>query len=145
MKKRKILGALFILIGTLFGILFYMKIALPDELGGYFSKAYYGQFGPLVISVELLIAGTYLFNGHSNTNFTIALFGCTALLDPLLNLSGLFTSLVPTYATVIFVICALISIWIAWTNAFNTGRISLPTFVLSFVLGVSVELFFNYL
>ena len=145
MTSRKIIAVIFILMALVLGTLFYLKINFPKEIGGYFNSEYYGQFGPLAISIELLIAGVYLFIKHPKANFTLALFGFTAILDPLFNLAGLFTSLVPVYAMILFVAAALLSLWLAFTNTFNLGRISFLSAFFSFLLGTAVELFFNYL
>ncbi len=144
MKTRKLIATLFVLIAIVLGAILFSKIAFPDTLDGYFKKAYYNQFGPMAISVELLIAGIYLFRGHPKTNFVLALFAFTALLDPFFNLIGLFTSQVPFYAMVLFVICALVALWLAFSNAFQLGRISFFAALGSFILGNAVELFFNY-
>jgi hypothetical protein len=72
------------------------------------------------------------------------LFAFTALLDILFNLTGVFTSGVPNYAMVLFFVCALISLWIAFSNAFNLGRITLLWAIASFVLGNAIEFYFNY-
>ena len=145
MKTRKIIALLFIILALILSVIFYLEIQFPKGLEAYFKKEYYSQFGPLAISVELLIAGVYLFNRHAKVNFTLALFGFTALLDIVFNLLGLFTSLMPVYANVLFSCCALLSLWLAFTDTFNLGRISFIGAVLSFILGNAVELFFNYL
>ena len=85
MKKRKIISILLLIIGTALSVAFIVKIEFPQGFEAYFKRSYYNQFGPLAISVELLIASYYLFIGHKKTNFTLALFGFTALLDPLFN------------------------------------------------------------
>ena len=142
---RKIVASVFILIAIVLGVIFFTKIDFPIGLEPYLKKAFYNQFGPLAISVELLIAGFHLFKKISKANFTLALFGFTALLDPVLSLNGLFTSSVPVYAMVLFVCCALVALWLAFTNTFKLGRISVIGVVVSFILGCAVELFFNYL
>lgn len=143
--KRRIIAIIFIVIALVLGAIFHSKIEFPTDLRAYLRIGTYDQFGPLAISIELLAAGTYLFMGHQKANFALALFAFTALLDPLFNLTGIFTSMVPTYASLLFVGCAIASLWIAFSNAFDTGRISIFTAVGSFILGVIVELFFNYL
>lgn len=143
MNKRKTLATAFILIALVLGILFFSKIMFPIGLEGYFTTEYYTQFGPLAICVELLIAGFYLLYGHSKANFALAVFAFTALLDPLFNLTGIFTSQVPIFATLIFVGCALLALYIASSNTMGTGRISVLVVLVSFVLGAIVELFFN--
>jgi len=143
MKNRRIIALIFVILALVLGVIFFSKIDFPEEVRLYFKKSFYGQFGPLAISIELLIAGIYLFMGHSKTNFTLALFAFTALLDSFFNLIGLFTSAVPLYATILFVGCALVAFWLAFSNAFGLGRISFIGAFGSFLLGNAVELFFN--
>lgn len=143
MKKRKLIASAFIGIALILGAIFFKEINFPEGFGGYFDPAYYGQFGHLAICVELLIAGIYLFRGHPKTNFTMALFGFTVVLDFLLNLAGFITSGLPVYALIIFMCCAVIAFWLAFSNAFGTGRISFITALLSFILGTALELFFT--
>ncbi len=145
MNTRKIIAFVFILIAISLGVHFYLDIQFPTSVQGYFSLNYIGQFGPLAISIELLIAGIYLGRSHSRANFTLALFGFTALLDPFFDLTGIFSTLVPVYAMILFVLCALASLWMAFTNAFDLGKISFIGAVGSFVLGAFIELFFNYM
>lgn len=145
MKKRKTNALFLLIIGISLSIAFIMKIEFPKGLEAYFKREYYNQFGPLAISVELLIASYYLFIKHKKTNFTLALFGFTALLDPFFNQIGLLNSIVPLYGTIILSICGLISLWLAFTNTYKLKRLSnLETFF-SILLSVIVELFFNYL
>ncbi len=145
MNIRKILAAVFIIISIVLGVIFFNNISFPDGLEAYFKSAYYNQFGPLAICVELLIAGVYLFIKHRKTNFTLALFAFTALLDPIFSTIGLFTSQVPLYALILFICCALVCLWLAFSNSFNLGRISFISAFGSFLLGTAVELFFNYM
>lgn len=144
MKTRKIIAFVFIILALALGVIFYLDIDFPRGLEAYFKREYYNQFGPLAISVELLIAGIYLFMKHTKANFALALFGFTALLDPIFNQVGLFSSMVPLYATVLFVCCALLSLWLAFSDTFQLGRISLLGAFASIILGSVVELFFNY-
>lgn len=144
MKWAKGIAVVFMGIALVFGILFYAKIEYPTEIQSYFRFGTYDQFGPLALCVELLFAGYYLFTVHPKTNFTLALFAFTALLDPIFNLTGLFVSLVPIYATITFCVCAILCLWIAFSNAFGTGKISFFHAMGSFLLGTIVELFFNY-
>lgn len=131
------------LIALVLGIIFFQDITFPVGLEEYFKAAYYNQFGPLALCVELLVAGLYLYQGHPKANFTLALFGFSALLDPVFNYFGIFATQLPVYATVIFILCGLLALWLAFTNTFDTGRISIPGAFGSFILGCAVELFFN--
>ncbi|ULC60293.1 hypothetical protein MBM09_04710 [Flaviramulus sp. BrNp1-15] len=145
MKKRKIIALLLLIIGIGLSIAFITKIEFPEGFEAYFKREYYNQFGPLAISVELLIASYYLFIGHKKTNFTLALFGFTALLDPFFNQIGLFNSILPLYGTIILSICALLCLWLAIVNKFKLKPLSNLGVIFSIILGVIVELFFNYL
>ena len=144
MKKRKGIAILFALLSLVLGVIFFQQVDSPGNLEGYFKKSYYGQFGALAICIELLIAAYYLFVGHKKANFALALFAFTALMDILFNLTGLFISGVPTYAMVLFFICAVISLWIAFSNAFNLGKITFLGATTSFILGNAIEFYFNY-
>ncbi len=145
MEKRKIIALILLIIGLILSVAFLMRIEFPQGFETYLKREYYNHFGPLAIGVELLIASYYLFIGHKKTNFTLALFGFTALLDPLFNQIGLFNSIVPLYGTIILSICALLCLWLAFANTFKLKRLSHLAAFFSFVLGVFVELFFNYL
>ena len=144
MNSRKILAGLFILTALVLGSIFYSQLDIGLALGRYFQKEYYSQFGPLAICVEMLVAGIHLFGKHRATNFSLALFAFTAILDPVFNVIGLFDTNVPVYGTVIFILLALPALWIAFTNTYGLGKISWIKAVLSFVFGVLIELFFNY-
>lgn len=145
MNKHKIIALIFIAIAAVLGSIFISGIATPEDLAGYFKPEYYTQFGPLAICVELLIAGIYLFLAHRSANFTLALFAFATLLDFLLNLFGVFNSTTPPYAMGLFLICAIVALWLAFDDVFELGRISLLSVLGSFVLGLAIELFFNYL
>ncbi len=140
---KKITAFSFIIIALVFGVIFYQKVELPTVWEGYFTKDYYGQFGPLAICVELLIAGLYLFKNNKKVNFSLALFGFTVLMDFIFTLAGLFSNALPFYAKLIFLICAVWSLWLAFTDTFKLGRITFWSALFSFALGNVVELFFN--
>lgn len=144
MKKRKISSILLTVVGFILSAAFFFMIEFPQGFEAYFQREYYNQFGPLAISLELLIAGYYLFIGHKKTNFALALFGFTALLDPIFNQIGLFNSIVPLYGTITLAFCGLLSIWLAFANPFELKRLSLLVALFSLILGVIIELFFNY-
>ena len=144
MIKRKTVALLLMIIGLALSVAFIMKIVFPQGFEAYFKRDYYNQFGPLAISVELLIACYYLFIKDKKANFTLALFGFTALLDPFFNQIGLFNSIVPLYGTIILSICGLFCLWLAFSNVYKLKRLSHLAAFIIVVLGVFVELFFNY-
>ncbi|MDX1333678.1 MAG: hypothetical protein R3252_11650 [Robiginitalea sp.] len=145
MNKRKAIASIFLLTGVILGIIFYRNLEFPQGPEPYLQKSFYNQFGPMAIVVEMLFAGYYLMLGSSKANFALALFAFTAVLDAFFNFTGLFASGVPLYAMILFLGCAGVSLWVAFTNTFETGRISLIKALGSFILGNAVELFFNYL
>lgn len=144
-RNRKTVAILFMFIAVAWAIFFYTRINFPQGLSGYFEKSYYGQFGPLAICVELFIAGLMVFKKGPKANFALALFGFTIIADVIFNLAGLFVSNIPLVAVVALSICGLVALYMAFTNAFNLGKISWLNAVWSFALGNAVELFFNYL
>lgn len=145
MKERKTVSLVLLAIALLISITFLLKIAFPQGFEPYFKREYYNQFGPLAIGIELLIASYYLLIGHEKTNFALALFGFTALLDPFFDQIGLFESIVPLYGTIILSICAIFCLWLAFKNIFELKPISFIAAFTSFILGSLIELFFNYL
>lgn len=145
MKTRKIIASIFIIIALILGGIFLSKIVFPQTLTSFFEKQFYSQFGPFALSIELLVAGIFLYRGGSKANFALALFGFTALLDPLFNIVGLFTNLVPIYAMVLFLCCGVVALWLAFSDVFGLGRISFWEAMGSFLLGAMIEWFFNSL
>lgn len=144
MKNRKTTSSILLLVALVLGVAFLFNIEFPQGYETYFTRAYYNQYGPLILAVELLFAAYYLRIGHQKTNFSLALFGFTAILDPIFDKVGLFDSIVPLYGTIVLSICAIVSLWLAFKNVFDLKRISAVAAILSFVLGVFIELFFNY-
>lgn len=144
MKNRKIISILLLTIGSLLSVAFILKIDFPQGFEVYFKREYYNQYGPLAISIELLMASYYLLIGDKKANFLLALFGFTALLDIVFHQVGLFTSIMPLYGSIILSICALLSLWFAFKNPFELKRLSYITTLLSVILAVISELFFNY-
>ncbi len=144
MNLQKSIAGIFIVIALGLGFDFYSNLFSVVGLEDYFKREYYNQLGPIALCVELFIAGLYLFRSHPGTNFTLALFAFTALLDPIFNAIGLFDSNVPIYGSMLFIFCAIPALWIAFTNTFNLGKISILLAVGSFLSGLAIELFFNY-
>ena len=144
MNSRKILAVIFMAIAAILSILFYSKLELPTNPMGYFGREYFNQIGPIAVAIELFIAGFHLFGKKASANFTLALFAFTALLDPLFNWLGWFQTNMPVYATIIFIICALPALYLAFTDTYGLGKIKIWSAVGSFILGVLIELFFNY-
>ena len=145
MNVRKIIASLFILIALVFGVILYLDIQYPKDVQTYFRKEFYTQFGPLAICLEMIFSAYYLYRNDKKANFYLALFASTILFDIVFNLAGLFTSSIPDLIAYVLMGCGFVSFWIAFTDSFKTGLISWKETILSIVMGVLVELFFNYL
>ena len=141
---RRLLSIAYILVGLTLGAIMYLNIDFTNGLVSYFKIGFYRQFGGIAIAVELIIAGIHLLVSHKKTNFVMALFGFTAVLDPIFSFLGILSSNVPVYGTIIFLCFAVISFRIAFSNEFDTEKISRVSVVISLILGVIIELFFNY-
>lgn len=144
MTSQRIIALVFIGIALTLAFIFYFGVDFPDDLGGYFKKSYYSQYGPIAISVELMMAGYYLFKGNKKANFALALFGFTASLDIFFHITSILNSSVPLVGMILFALCAIAAFYIAFSNAFNLGKISLWGTLLSFILGNAIEFFFNF-
>ena len=140
---RKLIAGVFLGIALVLGAVYYQAIDFPVGLEPYFKASFYNQFGALALCVELFIAGYYLLRAHKKANFSLALFGFTALLAPVLSRFGFLSTQLPAYVLIIFVLCGVAALWLAFTNAFQTGRISVVWALVSFVLGLAVDLWFN--
>ena len=141
---HRILSIAFLITGGVLAVIFYSEMTIPDNISGYFKREYYGQLGGIVIAIELITAGMHLLQKHKKINFTMALFGFSAVLDPIFNYTGILSSNVPDYGTIIFLVFAVVALYIAFTNAFDSDKISIRNILLSLILGVIIELFFNY-
>ena len=143
-NRRKLVAIGFGILAISLGIIFYLKVATPHHFGEYFTKAYYGQFGAIAICVELLAAAYYLFVGHKKTNFAMALFGFTVVLNSILNVFGLGTVSIAILIMSVLLVSAGVAFYIAFTNAFYLGKISILNVIFSFVLGNLIAFYFNY-
>ena len=105
---RRTLSFTYIIVALALCILFYTKINLPGDINSYFRIELYKQFGGIAITIELLVAGIYLLLNHKKTNFTMGLFGFTAVLDPIFNYLDITSNNVPVYGTIIFLCFAIV-------------------------------------
>ncbi|WP_116106230.1 hypothetical protein [Lewinella sp. IMCC34191] len=145
MLKRKIVAALLLVLALWLGIDALGHIRFPVGLEGYFQPAYYRQFGPLALCVELFIAGGYLFVRHRKANFALALFGFTVILEIVKNLLGGYAGGALLFPSVLIGAAGIAALWMAFSNVFSIGRISFLAALGSFVLGTVIESFFTSL
>ncbi|WP_116771839.1 hypothetical protein [Maribacter litoralis] len=142
--KRRLIAISFGVLALILSIVFFLKVDTPQHLGDYFTQAYYGQFGAIAICVELIAAAYYLYVGHKKTNFTMALFAFTVVLNGILNLFGVGTVIIPLAIMMLLLVSGGIAFFIAFSNAFNLGKISIGNVILSFVFGNIIAFYFNY-
>lgn len=140
MKNNKIVGIVFSIVAIVFSIVFIQQIDFSIQLESYFKVRYYTQFTPVLISAILLYGGVFLIKRKPKTNFILALFGHEVLEEILFNWIGLTTSNLPIYAMVVFFGIALVSLWIAYSNAFSLKALTFKEVVYSFILGAIISL-----
>ncbi|MDT0607051.1 hypothetical protein [Croceitalea rosinachiae] len=144
MSLRKVIAVVFMGIAFIFSVFFYLETNRPEDFAEYFNLSFYTQYGPVAISIELFIAGFYLFKASKKANFALALFGFTTVIDILFHITSLITSNTPLYAMFVFSGCAIGAFYISFSNAFNLGKITLLATLTSFVMGNAIEWFFNF-
>lgn len=148
MPARKIIGSLFSIIAILFSAIFIMQTNLNIDLDAYFDfsfKSYFSldylrQITPLLINLILLYGGILLIFKPSISNPVLALFGFTVIEEVLFNWFGVISTNYPTYIIVIFFCCALLSVWIAYSNKINQKRLSFKEGVSSLFIGTLINL-----
>jgi len=148
MIARKIIGVTFSIIAILFNVLFIMQSNLSFDLGEYFNlslKSYFSlnylrQITPLIINLILLYGGVLLIYRPLKSNPVLALFGFTVLEEALFNWLGVISTNYETYINVVFLCCAILSVWIAYSNKINQKRLSFKEGASSLFLGTLINL-----
>ncbi len=147
MAARKIIGITFSIIAVLFSVIFVIQSNLSIDfkeyfdfsLKSYFSLAYLRQITPLLISLILLYGGILLIIKPSKSNPVLALFGFTVLEEVIFNWLDIITINFPAYVVAIFFCCALLALWIAFSNTINLKRLSFKEGVTSLILGTLIN------
>ncbi len=145
MEKNKLIGLGFSIIASIFCVVFALQTDLEIGLKSYLSLDYLMQLTPLIISVMLLAGGVFLIIKHAHAIPALALFGFTALEDIIFNWFGITTSYLPIYAIVVFFCCALIALWIVYSNMFDIKRLSVKEGALALIFGTAVNLLPSFL
>lgn len=152
MKTRKIIGIIFSIVAVLFSIIFITQSGLSFDIKGYFDlsfKSYFSleylrQITPLIICLILLYGGVLLIVKPSKSNPVLALFGFTVLEEVVLNWFNIIIIDLPVVVISVFFYCALLALWIAYSNKINLKRLSLKEGVSSAILGTLFNLFSYY-
>ncbi len=152
MAVRKNIGIIFSIIAILFSVIFIIQSDLSISykeyfdfsFKSYFSLEYLRQITPLVICLILLYGGLLLIIKPSKSNPVLALFGFTVLEEIVFDWLNIITINFPIYVIAVFFCCALLAIWIAYSNKVNLKRLSLKEGVSSLVLGTLINAFSFY-
>ncbi len=152
MAARKIIGITFSVIAVLFSIIFILHSDLSIDfkeyfdfsLKSYFSIEYLRLVTPLIICLILLYGGILLIVKPSKSNAVLALFGFTVLEEIVFSWFGIFPIGFPVYVVAVFFCCAVLSLWIAYSNTINLKRLSLREGVSSLILGTLINVFSYY-
>ncbi len=152
MAVRKSIGITFSVIAALFSVIFIVQSNLRFDfndyfdfsLKSYFSLDYLRQITPLVICLILLYGGILLLIKPSKSNPVLALFGFTVLEDVIFSWLGIITINFPTHVVAIFFCCALLALWVAFSNTINLKRLSFKEGVSSLIIGTLINAFSYY-
>jgi len=148
MAARKIIGFIFSIIAILFSVPFMMQTDLSFDLSEYFNISFKSYFSldylrkitPLIINLILLYGGVLLIFKPLKSNTVLALFGITVIEEALFNWFGVINTNYPIYIVFIFLCCAILSVWIAYSNKINQKRLSFTEGVSSLLLGTLINL-----
>ncbi len=148
MSARKIIGFTFSIIAILFSVKFMMQTNLNFDLDtyfdfsfkSYFSLDYLRKITPLIINLILLYGGILLIFKPLKSNTVLALFGITVIEEALFNWFGVINTDYPIYIVVIFLCCAILSVWIAYSNRINKKQLSFKEGMSSLFLGTLINL-----
>jgi len=111
----------------------------------YFSLDYLRKITPLIINLILLYGGILLIFKPLKSNPVLALFGFTILEEVLFNWFGVININYPSYIIFILLCCAILSVWIAYTNTINQKRLSFKEGASSLFIGTLINLSSYYL
>lgn len=147
MPARKIIGIVFSLIAILFSTIFVLQSDLSLDLKGYFdfsfksyfSLAYLRQLTPLIVSLILLYGGVLLIVRPSKSNQVLALFGFTVLEEVMFHWLGIIPVDFPFYVVAIFLCCALLALWIAYSKKINSKHLSFKEGASSLIIGTLIN------
>ncbi len=152
MAARKIIGIIFSIIAILFCVIFMIQSNLSFDfkdyfdfsLKSYFSLAFLRQITPLILCLILLNGGLLLIIKPSKSNPILALFGFTVLEEIVFDWLDIITIDFPIYVTALFFCCALLALWIAYSNRINLKRLSFKEGISSLFLGTLINAFSFY-
>ena len=152
MAARKIIGIIFSIIAVLFSTIFIIQSDLSIDFKdyfdfsfkSYFSLEYLRQITPLILCLILLYGGLLLIIKPSKSNPVLALFGFTVLEEIVFGWLNIITINFPVYVIAVFLCCALLSLWIAYSNTINLKRLSFKEGVSSLILGTLINVFSFY-
>jgi len=152
MVARKIIGIIFSTIAIVSSVILITQSNLSFDfnayfdfsLKSYFSLAYLRQITPLFICLILLYGGILLIIKPLKSNPVLALFGFIVLEEVIFNWLDIIPINFPTYIVVTFFCCALLALWIAYSNTINLKRLSFQEGITSLILGTLINAFSYY-
>ena len=153
MKARKSIGIIFLIIAILFCLIFTIKSNLRVDVKDYFDLSFKSYFSlsflreitPLIICVILFYGGILLIFKPSKSNSVLSLFGFTVLEEIIFYWFNIITLDFSIYVISIFLCCALLALWIAFSSKVNLKRQSFKEGLSSLILGTLINLFSYYI
>jgi len=153
MATRKIIGIIFSIIAVLSSVIFITQSDLSIDINeyfdfslkSYFSLAYFNLIMPLIICLILLYGGILLILKPSKSNAVLALFGFTVLEEIIFSWFNIITIDYPTYIVSVFFCCAVLAIWIAYSNTINLKRLYFKEGVSGLMFGTLINVLAYYI
>ncbi len=147
MAARKIIGIIFSVIAILFCVIFILQSNVSIDFKeyfdfsfkSYFSLTYLSQITPLILCLILLYGGLLLIIKPDKSNPVLALFGFTVLEEILFDWFDIITINFPVYVIVVLFCCALVALWVAYSNRINSKRLSFKEGLSSLILGTLIN------
>ena len=134
-KLRIPSGLLLGLAGLVIFASLFSNIDLMVDLPTYFKPEYYNQFSPLILCALLINAGVFIILKHKRTNFSLAMFGYTALEELLFRAIGLSQNLWPTWLIISFLLLGGICVFLAHRNPYKLKALSIRDLIVSLAFG----------
>lgn len=141
MKNSRIIGIAFTLLAIAICYNVICRIEFSIQLENNFSLEYWMQFTPLVIGLTMLVSGVFLIFEHPKTNFMLSLFGFDVLEEIIFDYIGYTTTNLVSLEVIVLLICALVALWMAFSNPFKLKPLSTKEVIIGLVFGALLSLF----
>jgi hypothetical protein len=152
METRKLIGITFINIAVISSILFSIEENLTLDIKNYFDFSFKSYFSiaflrritPLILCFILLYGGFLLLLKPLKSNTVLALFGFTVIEEIVFHWFGIMTIDFSAFIIGLFFCCAILCLFIAYSNQINLKRLSIKEGLSSLLFGTLINAFTFY-